>query len=85
MAGRMIVGYAWMSDHLTKEELYISTSFMFFFDSLSSTISNIYFQYISKDWRYIFAVPLILQGLISILYLFLDEGPKFNYLKNNFK
>lgn len=77
-AGRVFVGYVWMTEHMRVQDVPKATAAMFAIDSLCIMNAAIYFQYISKDWTYFFAVP-VFGMLLTTLYLifFVSESPKF--------
>ena len=60
MGGRAFVGYVWMTEHMQVKDVPRATSFLFFFDSLAIFVAAIYFEHISKDWRFVFGFPVII-------------------------
>ena len=59
MASRVFVGYVWMTENMRIKDVPKCTAFMLTMDSLCICIATIYFQFISKDWKYLFGVPLL--------------------------
>ena len=58
-AGRTFVGYIWMNEFMRIEDASTVTIVIFFLEGLAILFSSFYFLYLSKDWRGIFALPLI--------------------------
>jgi MFS family permease len=85
MGGRVLVGYCWMSEHMREIDLPKVTGFMFFCDSFGILISTIYFKYISKNWKYMFAAPQIflVVGIIMLI-KYRTDSPKYFYSKKDF-
>ena len=59
MGARVFVGYVFMSENMRNEDVSKVTIYMFVLDSLSIFVSALYFRAISKDWRYVFGIPLL--------------------------
>ena len=79
MAGRVFVGWMWMSEHMRAIDTPKVTSIMFSIDSLCIFNAAIWFQYISKDYTYFYAIPLVLLTFILVFRLFQYETPKYYY------
>jgi len=84
MSGRAFVGYLWISESLRIRDTTRSTAFVFFIDSLGIFFSAIYFKYISKNWEYFYAVPLIVLCICIINICLLEESPKYLYGSKQF-
>lgn len=81
MPARCIIGYVWLTESMILDQTTKSTSVMFTFDSFGILFCSIYFQYISKDWSYFYAAPLIFMLISTLALLFFDDSPKF-YIGN---
>jgi len=79
MAGRVLVSYIWMAEHMRSDDVSKVTPIMFTFDTLVIFITAMYFWLISKDWRIIYGIPILIQCLVLCLMVFQDESPKFYY------
>ena len=65
-AGRVVIGFAYMQDFMREKGVNFATPFTFFIDGLVTAAAAAYFQYISKEWRWLMAgaaVPLFLATL----------------------
>ena len=82
--GRVVVGYIWMFEHIPQKYLPMCTMAMFSIDSLAICWCSLYFQFISKDWRPFFAIPLFPMFLAIIIFCFQSESPKFYYSQGKF-
>ena len=57
MGGRVLVGYCWMAEHMREVDLPKVTIILFILDSFGNMIATIYFKFVSKNWKYVFAAP----------------------------
>lgn len=79
MAGRCLVGYVWMSEHLVQSHVPGATAFFFGIDSSCIFLTALYFKYVSQDWHLIYGLPLVVL-LVAIMCLYWsDDTPKFYY------
>ena len=85
MGGRVIVGYVWMSENVLKSDLAKSLSLMSAIDSSTIFLAVLYFRFISKDWRWIFGMPLFV--LLYALYCIYkaEESPKYLHGERRFE
>ena len=67
MGGRVFVGFILMSENMVNEDISKATSIMFGLDSFCICVSAIYFKVISKDWRGLLIVPLILHAISTVV------------------
>lgn len=58
-AGRTFVGYIWMNEFMRVQDASTVTIAIFFAEGLAIFFASFYFLYFSRDWRGIFALPLI--------------------------
>jgi MFS family permease len=80
MLGRALIGIVWLSESMELKFTTKSTGYLFFLDAFGMLFASLYFKYISKDWRYFYAVPagMIFLAAIILCILFQDS-PKFYY------
>jgi putative MFS transporter len=84
-AGRTFVGYIWMNEFMRIEDASTVTIIIFFSEGLAILFSSLYFLYLSKDWRGIFALPLI-PMTVGLFFLFQKtDAPKFYYGIGNYE
>jgi len=79
MSGRVFVTYAWLIENLRSKDVSKATSIMFFIDALGIFNSTLYFKYISKDWKYIYGMPLICLLVTAFSFAYENESPKYLY------
>jgi MFS family permease len=84
MAGRMFVGFVYLSEHLKKEDVAKATAVMFVIDALCIFWSALYFKFISKDWKYLYGLTLFMLFISTCLLILQDETPKFYYGRRDF-
>ena len=80
----MFVGFIIMSENMVNEDIGKATSLMFGLDSFCICVSAIYFKLISKDWRGLLILPLILQVISMIALANQHESPKFYFATGQF-
>ena len=85
MSGRQHVGYLYMAEHFTKNDVAIATGVFFAIDSLSTGFAAVYFQYISDDWRYLLSISTGSVALATFFLFCQDETPKFHHGIGNYK
>ena len=83
-SGRGFVGILWMNENTTVKMTSMVTSLTFGIDGLCIFISSIWFKYISKEWRILYAIPLSLLGLIWAWNIFQKETPKYYYFRGKY-
>ena len=84
MPGRAIVGYIWFTESIIKEHVTTSTSLIFFVDSFGNFFASLYFRYLSKDWTYFYAVPVILIFVSTLTLCFFEDTPKYYFSKKQY-
>lgn len=77
MASRAFVGYVWMTENMRVKDVSKCTAFVLTIDSLCISIAALYFQYVSKDWQYLFIVPVIVLAISYLIFSCHSESPKF--------
>lgn len=85
MSGRATVGYVWLTESLRIQDTTKNTAGMFFVDSLAIFFASLYFKYISKDWVYLYTLPLIVLTINVIVLCFQEEAPKFLHGIQNYE
>ena len=85
MPGRSFVGYAWMADNFRAKDMPFVTLIIFGSESLLLCFTTLYFRYISKDWIYIYGLPLILHCFSIFGILKQKDGPKYDYGHGNYE
>lgn len=79
MGGRVFVGFIIMSENMLTEDVSKATGLMFGLDSFCICISAFYFKVISKDWRGLLIVPVILHVISTVMICNQHESPKYFY------
>jgi len=59
----MFVGIVWMSENMRVSDPTYVISSAYGIDGLNVVIASLFFKYISKDWRHLYAIPLFLFGI----------------------
>ena len=68
--GRVLIGFIWMTENMRTADIPYAATMMFFVDSLCLFVTSIWFQYISKDWKTIYGLPLFSHALVLIWLMF---------------
>jgi len=69
MPGRVFVGYAWMTGHMLESDVSKATAILMACDSAGILVASLYFEFISKDWRWIYLGPILILTLSSFIYV----------------
>lgn len=77
MASRAFVGYVWMTENMRVKDVSKCTALVLTVDSLCISIAALYFQYVSKDWQYLFIVPVVFLAINYAVFWRHEESPKF--------
>lgn len=84
MGGRVFVGYIFMSENMRVKDVPKATAIMFTLDALCLGIAAIFFNKISKDWHYLFGIPLLFLSCAIIAMILEEDTPKFVYSQGNY-
>jgi MFS family permease len=84
MGGRVFVGYIFMSENMRVKDVPKATAIMFTLDALCLGIAAIFFNKISKDWQYLFGIPLLFLSCAIIAMICEEDTPKFVYSQGNY-
>lgn len=79
MPGRVFVGYAFMIGHMADSDVPMTTVFLLVCDASTVLVASLYFQFISKDWRWLLIASMVSLVITSICYCMQSEAPKFYY------
>mmetsp|Transcript_13167 Transcript_13167/g.22312 ORF Transcript_13167/g.22312 Transcript_13167/m.22312 type:complete len:131 (+) Transcript_13167:814-1206(+) len=79
MAGRVFVGFVFLSEHQRVQDTPKVTAFMFVIDALAIFVSAVYFRLFSKDWRYLYLMSLLAIAVALVALLRQYDTPKFYY------
>jgi putative MFS transporter len=60
MGGRVFVGWVWMSENMRIKDASRATATMFTVDAMCIFVAAVYFYWISKDWEFLFAFPMLI-------------------------
>ena len=84
MGGRVFIGFVWMSENLCAIDVPWATSIMFLLDGLCITVATLWFSLVSKEWSVLYAIPLCIQFVVIICFLYQTETPKYHFGKGNY-
>jgi hypothetical protein len=85
MAGRVFVGFVWMSENLPIKEVPKATASVFVIDALCLFWSSLYFRLISKHWAPLFICAVLGSSIATYLFIIQPESPKFYYSVGEFE
>lgn len=84
MAGRVFVGYVWMTENMPAEKVPMATAALFAGDSSNLVWVSLYFQYVSKNWTYIYGIPIFVLSANILYFLFCEpDSPKYYFGKGD--
>lgn len=84
-SGRAIMAYIWMSENIVADKVALVSAIFLGLDSLTLLWTTLYFQYVSRDWRYLVASSLIVLAAALVYHLFLHtDSPKYFYSVRKF-
>lgn len=67
------------------QDVPLATAWMLGSDALCIFLSVLYFTLISKHWKYLFGISLLLSAANFINFFFLPESPKFYHGRGDFE
>ena len=80
MAGRALVTYVWFTEFMPKSAVPKATAFTFGIDSSVLAWFSLYFNYVSKEWTYIYAVPLVVLAATTLYVLvYMPDSPRYYF------
>ena len=84
MAGRVFVGYVWMTENMPTDKVPMATSTLFACDSSNLVWVSIYFRYVSRNWIYVYSIPIFVLTLNTLYFLFFEyDSPKYYFSKGD--
>jgi len=65
LAGKSFVGFAYLAETVRASDLPWLTSVIFVSESMTLLTTAFYFKFISKEWHYIYGIPLIFYAIMN--------------------